>query len=131
MAPHAGTAGLKVLLAGASQLDLGEAQAFLSGEGAVGMYSSVQLPAVRGIGDTKLTRRSRCTFTVTISLSRYETAKLLQTTDFDVAVVEVRMYVSNRPSTSTLTRPLVNLPREPCRLKALCLLRTPLTGCSS
>ncbi len=36
MAPHAGTAGLKVLLAGASQDDLGEAQAFLSGEGAVG-----------------------------------------------------------------------------------------------
>lgn len=61
MAPHAGTAGLKVLLAGASQLDLGEAQAFLSGEGAV----------------------------VTISLSRCETAKLLQSTEYDVAVVEV------------------------------------------
>ncbi len=38
MAPHAGTTGLKVLLAGTSQLDLGEAQAFLSGEGAVGMF---------------------------------------------------------------------------------------------
>ncbi len=38
MAPHAGTTGLKVLLAGTSQLDLGEAQAFLSGEGAVGTF---------------------------------------------------------------------------------------------
>jgi len=38
MAPHAGTARLKVLLAGTSQLDLGEAQTFLSGEGAVGMF---------------------------------------------------------------------------------------------
>ncbi len=38
MAPHAGTTGLKVLLAGTSQLDLGEAQAFLSREGAVGTF---------------------------------------------------------------------------------------------
>ena len=40
MAPHAGTAGLKVLLGGASQVDLGEAQAFLAGEGALGMSCS-------------------------------------------------------------------------------------------
>ena len=36
MAPHAGTAGLKVLLAGPSQEDLNEAQTFLAGEGALG-----------------------------------------------------------------------------------------------
>lgn len=61
MAPHAGTTGLKVLLAGTSQLDLGEAQAFLSGEGAA----------------------------VTTSFCHRETVKLLQSDDFDVAVVEV------------------------------------------
>ena len=36
MAPHAGTAGLKVLLAGQSQEDLNEAQIFLAGQGAEG-----------------------------------------------------------------------------------------------
>ena len=36
MAPHAGTAGLKVLLAGCSHDDLKEAQTFLAGEGALG-----------------------------------------------------------------------------------------------
>ena len=36
MAPHAGTAGLKVLLAGRLQSDLSEAEAFLVQEGATG-----------------------------------------------------------------------------------------------
>ena len=36
MAPHAGTAGLKVLLAGRLQSDLSEAEAFLVHEGATG-----------------------------------------------------------------------------------------------
>lgn len=61
MAPHAGTAGLKVLLAGQSQKDLSEAQAFLSGEGAV----------------------------VTTSFVKAELGTLLQSDAYDVAVVEV------------------------------------------
>lgn len=61
MAPHAGTAGLKVLLAGQSQKDLTEAQAFLSGEGAV----------------------------VTTSFVKADLGTLLQSDAYDVAVVEV------------------------------------------
>ena len=38
MAPHAGTAGLKVLLAGTSHDDLNEAQQFLTSEGAIGLH---------------------------------------------------------------------------------------------
>lgn len=41
MAPHAGTAGLKVLLAGQSQEDLNGAQTFLAGEGAIGVYLQI------------------------------------------------------------------------------------------
>lgn len=47
MAPHAGTAGLKVLLAGQSQEDLSGAQTFLAGEGAIGVY--LQMNGVFGV----------------------------------------------------------------------------------
>ena len=43
MAPHAGTAGLKVLLAGSSHDDLKEAQSFLAGEGALGQLRAKTL----------------------------------------------------------------------------------------
>ena len=94
MAPHAGTTGLKVLLAGTSQLDLGEAQAFLSGEGAAGMFCSAFILDIlaSAVLNCKLTRHSRCIPTVTTSFCHRETVKLLQSDDFDVAVVEVRAH---------------------------------------
>jgi len=91
MAPHAGTTGLKVLLAGTSQLDLGEAQAFLSGEGAVGTFCGAFNLAILRL-NCKLTRLSRCIPTVTTSVCHSATVKLLQSDDFDVAVVEVRAH---------------------------------------
>ena len=59
MAPHAGTAGLKVLLAGPSQSDLSEAEAFLIKEGAVGEFVAMMSDDSAGSA-VWLTRLSRC-----------------------------------------------------------------------